>query len=137
MEKSLDEILQEVLENAPSIRGYDLLEQKEYMIWDSRKQQWKIQRRRRRLTKGERGEEEKMREPIEWHERRLKNRISSLNNEKERLRILEGDIARDEEAITKLGLQIERAKKEGRDGFDANQFNIPRQKKYEEDKSHE
>lgn len=70
-----------------------------------------------------------MYESIEWQERRLINRISSLNNEKERLLALKWDIARDEEAITKLSAQIQRAKKEERDGFDAGKFNIPMKRK--------
>lgn len=51
MIKTLDEILQDALVNAPSIRGYDT-EEKAYLIWDSRKQEWK-QGRRRRIRKYE------------------------------------------------------------------------------------
>jgi len=48
--RTLDEILRDV--NAPSIR-YNTLEGKESLIWDSRTQRWKIQRRRKRLKKSE------------------------------------------------------------------------------------
>lgn len=65
-----------------------------------------------------------MKQPIEWHEECLRNQREHYNNmlsyvlrEQERLRRAEADILTYEE-------QIARAKREGRDGFDRERFNV-------------
>lgn len=60
--------------------------------------------------------------PIAWHEECLKARLSSLELDRERLNRLQSSIDRSEDAIRVLSEQIEEAKRQNKDGFDADRF---------------
>lgn len=63
-----------------------------------------------------------MKMSIEWHEQCCNNFRTNLENEKTRLRRMQESVDITQERFNKYVLQISTAKKEGRDGFDSEQF---------------
>lgn len=75
------------------------------------------------LTKEQRGDFP-MKQSLQWHTECLENQLRTLDRVRERL---EEDWREYEEAaarIEKYRRQVERAKAEGRDGFDREKFNM-------------
>jgi predicted RNase H-like nuclease (RuvC/YqgF family) len=61
-------------------------------------------------------------ESIAWHEECLKSSERYLKQREEQARKLLEHVAEDRQIVERYRAQIERAKREGRDGFDAERF---------------
>jgi len=61
-------------------------------------------------------------EPIWWHRERLTNSMEHQRRQVADLERLQQKVAADQASIERLQQQIERAVREGRDGFDADRF---------------
>jgi hypothetical protein len=70
-----------------------------------------------------------MKMPLAWHRENVKNSLKYIAGEKKYLRDLELQIERDERNLEEYLQQIERAEKEGLDGFDSDKFNKKKVKK--------
>ena len=57
-----------------------------------------------------------------WHKNRLKNWAASVDRKEREAAKLLDEIARDRKELEHLKAQIERAEREGKDGFDADRF---------------
>ena len=67
-----------------------------------------------------------MKMPIEFHEDNLKNRKRNIERMEEDLAVFKLRIACSKKDIDFLSLQVEEAKKQGKDGFDDERFLIKR-----------
>ena len=63
-----------------------------------------------------------MKQSIEWHEDVLKNQKQSLKSDAKRIKDLQDNYARLLSRVLFCEVQIEEAKKRGKDGFDAERF---------------
>ena len=63
---------------------------------------------------------------LEWHKNCLKNMIISLQKDKEELKRKQDEVLTFEDRVTFYKIQIERTKKENKDGFDREKFNVKR-----------
>jgi predicted RNase H-like nuclease (RuvC/YqgF family) len=61
-------------------------------------------------------------ESIAWHEECLRSSERYLKQREEQARKLLEHVAEDRQIVERYRAQIERAKREGRDGFDAEKF---------------
>lgn len=68
-----------------------------------------------------------MKNPLDWHKRRLRNQRNTLVREERNLAMQQARVSQLKFNIERLQTQINRAEMEGRDSFDDERYNIPRQ----------
>lgn len=71
-----------------------------------------------------------MKNSIDWHMQCLKNSESSLEQKKRELARIVASLNQDTDRVVKYKQQIERAMREGKDGFDSDKFGKSRVNTY-------
>ncbi len=69
-----------------------------------------------------------MKMPVKWHEECLVNMRKSLQRDRDAFERMRARLEREESEVSLYESQVDRAKREGRESFDSERFNVPRKK---------